>query len=223
MPRLLVKIQAEYELENRMRRLNDCSCHRDRHWRSRCYRFVATCAACSMLGLTLQGCGLRTCSPGQLLERRRIDLDERVAEWRVNGEAIEPRLIHAANGCYLLEVKYREAYTRVHGASSLWGLSPVAAAIDTATRTHTSHYETGSVPFALQVRSQRAYHVTATFDGDRFMPRIVELNAAGERTREILPLRSTQELDSCKAHSPAAEDIDDTVCREPAARTGGFN
>jgi len=150
-------------------------------------------------------------------------LDERVDDWRVNGEAIGPRFIHAADGCYLLEAKYSEDYARVHGASSLWGLSPAAALIDTAVRTETSHYETGYVPFALQLRSEHTYHVTATFDGDEFKPRILELNAAAERTREILPVRSSQELDSCKTRSPGAESIDDVVCSAPApvADTGG--
>lgn len=148
--------------------------------------------------------------------------NERVDDWRVNGETINPRFIHAAQGCYLLEVKYRQDYTRVHGASSLWGASPLAAAIDTAARTHTSHYETGYVPFALKLRGQRTYHVTATFDGDELRPRIVELNAAAERTREILPLRSMQELDLCRAHSPVAEDVHDVVCTEPVAKSGGL-
>jgi hypothetical protein len=174
-----------------------------------------------MLGFALQGCGLRPCSPGQLRERTRIDLDERVDDWRVNGEAISQRFIHAADGCFLLEAKYSEDYTRVHGASSLWGVSPVAALIDTAARTETSHYETGYVPFALQLRSQHTYHVTATFDGDEFRPRIIEMNAAAERTREILPARSTQELDACKSYS--TQDIEDVICTEPVAKSGGLH
>jgi hypothetical protein len=204
-----------------MRRLTEGGCHGDRHVGGRAYRLVTTFAACSMLGLTLQGCGLRPCSPGQLSERTRIDLDERVDDWRVNGETITPRFIHAADGCYLLEVKYREDYTR-SGTSSLWAISPLAAAIDTAAGTETSHYETRYVPFALQLSRQHTYYVTATFDGDQFRPRIIELNAAAERTREVLPLRSRQDLDFCKAHGPRAEDIGDVVCTVPAASTSGL-
>jgi hypothetical protein len=206
-----------------MLRLTNANCHGERHARGCGYRLVTTFAAWSMLGLTLQGCGVRPCSPSQLHERTRIDLDERVDDWRVNGETISQRFIHAADGCYLLEVKYSEDYKRVHGASSLWGVSPVAAAIDTASRTHTSHYETGYVPFAVQLRGQHTYYVTATFDGDEFRARVVELNAAAERTREFLPVRSAQELDSCRARSPGAQDIGDVVCTVPVANTGGLH
>jgi hypothetical protein len=206
-----------------MRRLTNGNCHGERHARGRCSKLVTTFAVWPMLGLTLQGCGVSPCSPSQLRERTRINLDERVDDWRVNGETIHQRFIHVADGCYRLEVRYSEDYARVHGASSLWGISPVAAAIDTASRTQTSHYETGYVPFALQVRSHYDYHITATFDGDEFRPRIVELNAAAERTREILPLRSTQELDSCGNRGPGAQDIADVVCTVPVAKTGGLH
>jgi hypothetical protein len=141
-----------------------------------------------------------------------VDVDELVEDWRVNSETVPARFIHADDACYLLQVKYREDYLRVHGASSLWGVSPLAAAIDTAARTRTSHYETGYVAFALQLRARHTYYVTATFDGDQFWPRIIEVNAAAERTREILPARSTQELDACKARGPKTDDIDETVC-----------
>jgi hypothetical protein len=213
-----------------MRRLKAASAGGDRPARGR-HELVARLTASAMLGLTLQGC-LRPCSPGQLdcplqpcspsqvRERARIDLDERVEDWRVNGGTTRPRFIHAAGGCYLLEVKYSEHYTRVHGVSSLWGISPLAAAVDTATKVKSSHYETGYVPFALHVRPQHSYHVTATFDGDEFMPRIIELNAAAERTREIFPLRSKQQLDSCKAHSRSSKSIE-AVCGEPSVKARG--
>lgn len=166
---------------------------------------------------------MQRCSASQLRERARIDVDERVAGWRVNGGTIAPRLIHAAAGCYFLEVKYSEDYTRVHGTSSLWGISPLAAGIETAASVKSSHYETGYVPFALQLRRQHTYHVTATFNGDEFMPRIVELNAAAERTREIFPLRAKQELDSCRADSRSAENVDEAVCGEAATMARGVH
>ncbi|HYJ09593.1 MAG TPA: hypothetical protein VEX18_11305 [Polyangiaceae bacterium] len=82
---------------------------------------------------------------------------------------------------------------------------------------------TGYVPFALQLRRQHTYHVTATFDGDQFFPRILELNAAAERTREIVPVRTKQELDSCKAKGPATDDIGEVVCagaRDEPSKSG---
>lgn len=203
-----------------MRRLKEGSCSGGRPVAGRFYWLTRTLPAWSMLGLTLQGCGLRPCSPDQVRERTRIDLDERVDEWRVNGEEVHTRFIHAAEGCYLLDVKYRADYARVHGASSLWGVSPLAAAVETAARTHTSSYETGYIPFALQLRRHHTYYVTATFDGDEFIPRIVELNAGAERTREILPARSAQELELCKTQSPGDREARDLVCTGPAARTG---
>jgi len=99
-----------------------------------------------MLSIFLQGCyDLRPCAQDQVRERTRVDVDEFVDDWRLNGATIPARFIHASDACYLLEVKYREDYRRVHGASSLWGISPLAAAIDTAARTETSTYETGCV------------------------------------------------------------------------------
>lgn len=177
------------------------------------YKLVTRLAACALLGLLLQGCyDLRPCAPEQVRERMRVDADELVDDWRVNGATIPARFIHAAAGCYLLEVKYREDYKRVRGASSLWGISPLAAGIETAARTETSTYETGYARFALQLRNQHTYHVTATFDGDWFFPRILELNDAGERTREIRPVRTNQELDACKAKGPPTDDISDVAC-----------
>jgi hypothetical protein len=173
---------------------------------------MMTLAAFSSLAMAIQGCGVRPCSPDQLRERTRVDVDERVDDWRVNGETIAQRFIHAERGCYLVEVKYRQDYTRVRGASSLWGISPLAAAIDTASNVQSSSYETGYFPFALQLRNQHTYQITATFDGDQFWPRIVELNSAAERTREILPARSPQELEICKTGRPGAGDIAKVVC-----------
>jgi len=163
------------------------------------------------LGLLLSACQGRPLVAASELVR--IGSDERVDDWRVGGEKYCPHVIQAIDGCYIVEVKYREDYTRVHGGTSrLWGLSPLAGAVDTMARTHTSHYETGYVLFALPVRRQHGYYVTATFDGDEFMPRIIETNAASERTREILPAASPQELEQCKARGPRLSADDQDVC-----------
>ena len=149
-------------------------------------------------------------------ERVRVSSDERVDDWRVGGEKHCPRVIQAVDGCYVLEVRYAEDYRRVQGGpSQLWGISPLAAAIDTAVRARTTSYETGYVLFALHVRRQHSYYVTATFDGDQFMPRIVETNASAERTQEIFPARSLQELEGCRRQGPNISASDQEVCAEP--------
>jgi hypothetical protein len=101
------------------------------------------------------------------------------------------------------------------GPSRLWGLSPLAGAIDTAVRTRSTNYETDYVLFALQVRRQHSYYVTATFDGDEFAPRIVETNATAERTQEILPATSLQELEQCERHGPRVSAREQNVCPAP--------
>jgi hypothetical protein len=71
------------------------------------------------------------------------------------------------------------------------------------------------VLFALQVRREHSYYVTATFDGDEFIPRIVESNAAAERTREVLPARSMEELEQCKQQGPRISASEQDVCAAP--------
>jgi hypothetical protein len=174
-----------------------------------------TLTASLLLALVVLACHPRARHPRQTGERLRIACDSRVDDWRVGDETKCPTVVHAVQGCYVVQVKYREEFTRVHGASPLWGVSLLAGAIDTATRVHTARYETGYVPFALPLRNHHNYYVTATFNGDEFMPRIVELNAASERTREILPATSVEELEKCKAHSPLLDE-DDAVCQTPS-------
>jgi hypothetical protein len=129
----------------------------------------------------------------------RVDRDEHVEAWRVNGEKVCPKVIEAIDGCYVLEAKYSADYLRLHGSSRLWSLSLLAGAVDTASRVHEAHYESDFVPFALLTRREYTYYVTSTFTGDEFIPRVVELNPAGERIREIRPAKSTKELDACHA------------------------
>lgn len=130
----------------------------------------------------------------------RVDRDEQVDAWRVNGQDVCPKVLETVDGCYVVEAKYSADYMRLHGAhSSLWSLSLVAGAVDTASRIHEAHYESDFVPFALVTNKQYAYYVTSTFTGDEFIPRIVELNGAGEKVREIKPAKSVQELDACHA------------------------
>jgi hypothetical protein len=167
-----------------------------------------------LLGLGFQACHSAPRFPES--ELIRIRSDERVDDWRVSGETGCPRDVRAITGCYVLEVRYREDYTRVRGGvSQLWAFSPIAGAVDTAVSTHSTRYEIGYVLFALPLRRERNYYVTATFDGDKFMPRIVETNAAEERTSEILPAGSMQELERCKAQAPSVSASEQEVCAVP--------
>ncbi len=176
-----------------------------------------------VLGLVVQACHPGARFPGGSSEPIRISSDERVDDWRVSGEGDCPRFVQAIDGCYVLEVKYREDYTRVRGGlSQLWAINPLAAGIDTAARSHTSHYETGYVLFALQLQKKHGYYVTATFDGDKFMPRIVETNAAAERTREVFPASSLQELERCKAKGPSVSASEQDVCAAPVRKSDGY-
>jgi hypothetical protein len=136
--------------------------------------------------------------PNDVHDGIKVTKDEFVDAWKVNGEDVCAPTIEAVEGCYVLEAKYSADYLRQHGASRLWGISPLAAAIDTATRIENTHYESTFVPFALQLVSNRHYYVTATFNGDFFTPRILELNAENERTLEILPPTSADELARCR-------------------------
>jgi hypothetical protein len=167
--------------------------------------------ACWAIGaLALSAC----CSNGKFpsdiksdTSTSRVDRDEHVERWRVNGEEVCGKVIETAAGCYVLEVKYSAHYLRVHGTSPLWAIgvglmSPalvVGAAVDTEKRTHRAHYASVFVPFALATNKQFAYYVTSTFTGDGFIPRIAELNGAGEKVREIKPAKTVQELDACNA------------------------
>lgn len=169
-------------------------------------------------GLLVQACHSNAQFPDKHSEPIPIHCDERVEDWRVDGESGCPRQVKALDGCYVVQVKYSEDYLQLHGRSAISVLSPwstiaaAAALLDAAGHTHAAHYETGYVPFALPVRSQHSYYVTATFNGDEFTPRILELNADQERTQEIFPARSLQDLEQCKAHGPAVSADDQDVC-----------
>jgi hypothetical protein len=170
-----------------------------------------------LAGLELSSCRPRPKAPVVPTVEVYITRDERVDDWRLDGAKSCPRVLRVPVGCYVLEAKFEESYTRVHGASPLWGISWAAAALDTATRIHTSKYETDYVPFAVKLQPGHRYYVTATFDGDEFSPRIVELNAKAERTREILPAASVDEVKACKALGAPVKEDGDAVCT--ASRT----
>jgi hypothetical protein len=155
-----------------------------------------------VLAWVLQACCSNGRFPSDVRAGALIKHDERLDTWRVNGEKVCAPTMITADGCYVLEAKYKADYFNLRGPSTPFVpgfelISGVVAVGDAAAKSHSAHYESDLAPFALWVRSQYSYYVTATFDGDQFMPRIVELDANQQRIREILPARSLQELEQC--------------------------
>lgn len=137
-----------------------------------------------------------------------VKRDENVAHWRVNGEKVCPKLIWAAPGCYVLEVEYEASFTKYHPHKSGVGFfSPIAGAVEQAAQTTHHEYSSSRIPFALRLRENANYFVTATFTGDEFLPRIVGYDGAGNRLASIEPARSRQELEACAPGSGSAADL----------------
>lgn len=127
-----------------------------------------------------------------------------VSSWNVNGDDVELERLNAEPGCFVLVVKYRIAYERLDDDAVAVGYpSPVGIGLlfaQLAAQVRRSAYESDQVAFTLPVRSNHTYWVTATFNGDEFLPRIVESDAAGERIRQIDPSVRLQEINDCKAN-----------------------
>ncbi len=155
------------------------------------------------LAVVAVGCCSRGRFPSDVKGYANVGRDDYVERWKVNGDKVCPRVIAAAPGCYVLEVEYGASYVKHHGDE--WFVAPVGPAVVVGRVEHTTRaeYHSGTVPFALRVRERMAYYVTTTFTGQYFLPRIVELNEAGERIGQIEPARTSQELAACKAGQPA--------------------
>jgi hypothetical protein len=131
-----------------------------------------------------------------------ISRERRVQSWTVNGERVETKFLEPEPGCYALGVKYKETFDgmRQPGVVALVGsgqLEMMELAAQLMAAGFHKEYESGSVAFALQVRSNHTYWVTSTFTGDEFIGRIVETNELGERVGAIEPARTAQELSDC--------------------------
>jgi hypothetical protein len=150
------------------------------------------------------GCCVSGRFPSDLKGGSRVRRDEFVDAWRVNGAKVCSKEIWAASGCYVLEVEYNATYRKQNSDVNAMNLiSPIAGLIEAEANTTYATYDSGRVPFALRIRSPNSYYVTATFTGDQFIPRIIELDAAGERLGQIDPIRSARELADCRAGRPA--------------------
>ena len=133
--------------------------------------------------------------------------DELVEGWRVNGRNVCAKEIVAVPACYVLEVAYGASYDKYNGKHSLGEtlvVPPTLLEIAREEQTTHNEYHSDLVPFALRLESRASYYVTATFTGDEFLPRIIVLDAAGKRLRQIDPARSPAELRACANGKPSA-------------------
>lgn len=96
-------------------------------------------------------------------------------------------------GCRTLTAKYEEAFdvsgekkSRKKGVSN----SPIAVANLGAAIANSEHHDyetTKPIRFNFDAKAGRKYWVTASFTGDQFIPRLVELDPSGEASATYLP------------------------------------
>jgi hypothetical protein len=122
-------------------------------------------------------------------------VDKRATVLEVDGLPVKPvsgrapKQFSIGAGCRTLMAKYEESYF-------IWGekravrngLGDGLAATLAETEVHS--YETENpIRFFLPVRPGYRYWVTATFTGDEFIPRVVEIAANGDAVNQFLPDR----------------------------------
>jgi len=121
-----------------------------------------------------------------------ITSDERATVLSVDG--LEPGIVNEANskktfyiatGCRVLLVKYDASYTQAGKSDApLWS---VALAQELATREEHNYSTHKPIRFVLPAKPGTQYWVTASFNGDQFLPRIAELDAEGGATTHVEP------------------------------------
>ena len=166
---------------------------------------VVTFALASALCCCLLGCA--PAIPYAVPGGSEVERDELVIGWSVNGERVARKGLLPAPGCYVLGVTYRKDYDYVKGKGpdrAVSVASPALAMIEASSRAEHKEYEADQIPFALTIRAGHSYWVTATFTGDAFLGRVIERDAAGEKTAVFEPARSVQELRECEAKTPPA-------------------
>jgi hypothetical protein len=96
-------------------------------------------------------------------------------------------------GCRTLTAKYEEAFD-VSGAKQARrkGVSNSPSAIgnlaaEIANSEHHDYETTKPIRFNFDAKAGHQYWVTASFTGDQFIPRLVELDASGEASATYLP------------------------------------
>jgi hypothetical protein len=104
-------------------------------------------------------------------------------EWkstRLNdGQKKPPHTFPVGTGCRSFTATYEETYEALNKQE-------IRQAFAAERETHT--YETfRPIRFFVPVRAGYTYWITATFTGDEFLPRVVEIGSNGEATGRFLP------------------------------------
>ncbi len=127
----------------------------------------------------------------------RVTLDSRATILDVDGLPLPPSRSDSGSnnakeffvgaGCRQLTAKYEESYF-IWGAKKAskeglgYGLGPALA------KTEVHDYETMKpIRFFIPAKAGRKYWVTATFTGDQFLPRVVEIEQSGDSVGTFLP------------------------------------
>lgn len=153
--------------------------------------------------------------PSDIKDGIHVRHDELVEGWRVNGEKVCAKELVAMPACYVLEVEYGASYAKYNGKQTMGEkmMVPVLLSeIAKSEETTRNEYHSGLVPFALRVSPRASYFVTATFTADEFLPRIIVLDAAGNRLGQIDPAQSDAELRACAGGKPHPKPQTASVC-----------
>lgn len=165
----------------------------------------------SLLGLTLSACAPAEVphyvSPSLPLEHMaEVVVDPRATVLTIDGKALvapeesndspysatrpEPPQLNTylEAGCHVIEVDYRETFhdhfkecKRFDNGKTIYNKCPGPRWSDER------QYSAASIKFFVRARPPSQYWVTATFTGDEFLPRLVELSPAGEATATFTP------------------------------------
>jgi len=120
-------------------------------------------------------------------------VDERATVLDIDGVPLRPlpskppREFLIGAGCRSLTVKYEESYFIWGGKKAIKkglgdGLGPALA------ESEVHSYETQTpIRFFVPVRAGNRYWITATFTGEEFIPRVVELAPNGDTVQRFLP------------------------------------
>ncbi len=133
-------------------------------------------------------------------------VDERAAVLTIDGKALvapdesndspytasrpaPPELsTYLESGCHAIEVEYRDTFHDRFKECKRFDSGKTIYNKCTGLRLSDEHsYSTAAVKFFVRARPPNQYWVTATFTGDKFIPRVVELDASGQATATLAP------------------------------------
>jgi hypothetical protein len=98
-----------------------------------------------------------------------------------------PDRVFVAAGCRRVSATYQAAYFQL-GRGGSFHEGSVADHLEKLGAAERHTYETDvPITFHFLARGGMTYWVTASFNGDEFFPRLVEFDAAGERTKAFQP------------------------------------